>query len=344
MMAFFYALSFLSGFFETGPLMMALSSGFIRGEGPEPARAAASAIAQALACALCYQIGNLSPRPLELSKPMAVISGIAGACCFILAALPLPPPVVLAARLGGTALCSLCVQSARGVMKSGAPKMLKRGARVAGFALGFFCTPLIAPAAAVLAFVLALASPRRAAPLTCRVTLPRLEGLNFVMIFHQMHYFAYCYAAFIAAFRLGGRSAAAAAFIASWIVYIISPLLYRKAGDLRKVFFLGHTLLIFLLLGLYAAPSMPLMIVFYLLTGIGGTTEFCIGGLAKQRGVYHEDAQGFSENLGHVLGTAFCLMLFISAGDLALTPLAAAVFALAAVACMAKTAAGAQRS
>jgi hypothetical protein len=335
-MALFYALSFLSGFFETGSLMMGLSPLFTRVTTPEAAQVLTSAIIRALACALCYQIGNLVPRPLELPKSMVITSGILGAFCFTCVLLPLPPVTVLAASLLGTLSVSACIQSARSVMKSGAPKMLKRGARIAGFALGFFCTPNLIAAAAVLTVLFTVVVLRRVPAIKARLILPRVNGLNIVMVFHQMHYFVYCYAVLIAAFERGGKTAAILAFLLSWIVYLLSPLLYRKVKDLRKVFFLGHSLLVLILTGLYLAPSLPLKIVLYLLTGIGGTTEFCIGGLGKKWGIYNEDAQNFSENLGHVLGVTSCLILFIICGDLKISSLFAAVFALAAIVCMAK--------
>jgi hypothetical protein len=327
-MVSFYALSFFSGFFETGPLMMALVSGFTQ--------EAASAIVQALACVLCYQIGNLVPRPVELSKPLIITSGLLGTLCFALTMLPLPRAAALTASLLGTALISASIQSARSLTKSGAPKMLKRSARVAGFAFGFFCSPVLAPVAAALAVFFALVALNRVSAVKSRIILPRLGGLNAVMIFHQMHYFVYCYAAFIIAFELGGRTAAAIAFLASWIVYVLSPLLYRKVKDLRKAFFFGHSLLVVLFAGIYFVPSMPVKIILYLLTGIGGTTEFCIGGLAKKWGIYNKDAQDFSENLGHVLGVTACLAIFLAWENIPLSLLFAGAFALMAVACMAK--------
>jgi hypothetical protein len=160
-----------------------------------------------------------------------------------------------------------------------------------------------------------------------------------------MHYFVYCYAAFIIAFGLGGnsggdacgRAAAVIAFVASWIIYVLSPFVYKRVKDLRKAFFFGHSLLVIVLAAAFFAPSMPVKIILYLLTGVGGTTEFCIGGLAKKWGLYSENAQGFAENTGHVLGVVFCLLLFVFLANLWISLLFAALFALAAIACMAKT-------
>jgi hypothetical protein len=202
--------------------------------------------------------------------------------------------------------------------------------------LGFFCIPVLAGAAAVLVVLFSIIVLSRVTIAKGRIILPRLNGLNAVMVFHQMHYFVYSYAALIFAFQLGGRAAAVFAFLASWVIYVFGQLLYRNVRDLRKAFFFGHSLLVILLAGLYFAPSIPMKIVLYLLTGIGGTTEFCIGGLAKKWELYSEDAQNFSENLGHVLGVAFCLMLFILFRDLQISSLFAAAFALTAIACMIK--------
>jgi hypothetical protein len=293
-----------------------------------------AAIIQALVCVLCYQIGNLAPCPVRLSKPIIIGSGIMGTICFALNIFSPSHAIVLAARFSGTIFISLCIQSARSLMKGSSSKMLKRSSRVAGFALGFFCNPVLAPIVSVFALFFTIIAVRRSSTIKNSLILPRLNHINAVMIFHQMHYFVYCYAAFIIAFELGGRFAAAFAFLASWIIYVFSPLLYRKTKDLHKVFFFGHSLLVILFVSIYFVPSMSLKIILYLLTGVGGTTEFCIGGLAKKWDLYNDIAQGVSENIGHVFGVTFCLLVFIFGRSLQLTLLFAAVFALMAIACM----------
>jgi hypothetical protein len=322
MMILFYTLSFLSGFFEIGPLMMILND-----------RGAAAAIM----AAVCYQAGNLVPRPLYLSRGFVLALGILSAGFFSLAFLLPVKTLSLVSLFIGTALISAVIQSARSGMKSGAPKMLKRGTRAAGFALGFFCSlPLAAAGAVAVAGIAACCLFRSPASSgKTRFTLPAFSLLNITMIFHQMHYFVYCYAMYIA-FRLSGSAfTAMSAFLISWAVYVLSPLLYKKAKNYRNAFFLGHSLLAGILAALYFVPDLRLKIVLWTLTGVGGTTEFCIGALAGQRLDNGNEAMGFSENCGHVLGVVVCLIIVLAGFNLYITSLLAAGFAITAILFMA---------
>jgi hypothetical protein len=155
-----------------------------------------------------------------------------------------------------------------------------------------------------------------------------------------MHFFAYCYVIIIAAYQIGGTWMAVSVFLPGWFSYTLSEKIYhgiakRPRGKNRgeepepgqspflwQCFFIfGHSLLVFLLLGLYLFSSLKIKFLFWVLTGLGGTTVFCIKKLKEGwqgdmtvTGI--GESQAVSENIGHVLGTLCCIFICITGGRL----------------------------
>jgi len=311
-MLIFYVLSLLSGFFELAPFVAAL-----RGEGVLPA----------LIVVLCYQLGNAAPCPLRLSQLSIKTAALAGAAFLAVYFKTGFFPLLCAA----TVLASAAIQSARSMVKSSASKPLKRLLRVAGFALGLFGAPLTLLLAGTAAA--AVICGGKAGAGRNSLVLPRLNAVNAAMILHQVHYFSYCYAAIAFTAARAGMAAALLLFLAGWVVYISAARLYRGHG-LAPSFFAGHSLLVLLLLGIFFAPSMAVKAVLWVLTGIGGTTEFCLAKLSLERGG-SADGGTFAENAGHVLGAALSIAVYAIAKDLLPAVLVSAAAALGAIALMA---------
>jgi hypothetical protein len=350
----FYLLSFLSGFFEIGPMTMILrfagnttpsgTPGGITGYWDAVSR---PAVLPALGAVLCYQLGNLIPRPFKLSRPAAIASAALAVPGFALFALRGDPePVWL--LLPAVFFCSAAIQAIRGEMKTPARQMYKRLFRILGFAGGFFCSPPLAVAGAVIlpAVVLwdffcrrhdAKLFPARERPI--ELSSFRFGLLDRVMIFHQMHFFTYCYVIIIASRQIGGTWTAIAVFLPGWFSYTLSEKIYRRnAGRTckknrkepgpgqdavlwQRFFIFGHSLLVVLLLGLYLVSSLKIKILLWILTGLGGTTVFCIKKLKEEwQGditvTGSGESQAVSENLGHVLGTLCCILVCMAGGRL----------------------------
>jgi hypothetical protein len=308
----FYFLCLLSGFFEIAPFVAALGG---------------NGIQAALIVALFYQLGNLTPCPLKLSRMTIRTAALAGTVLFAAYLTTGFFPLLCAA----VALTSLAIQGIRCIIKNNASKPLKRFLRVAGFGLGLFGTPLLllisGAVTAIFVFTEKSGDGRSA------LVLPRLNFVNIAMILHQIHYFSYCYAAIAFTAVLAGSAAALGLFLAGWMVYITAARFYRGHG-LVLSFFFGHSLLVMLLMGMFFAPSMVLKAVFWILTGIGGTTEFCLARLSIERGGT-PDGGTFAENAGHVLGAAVCAVFFAVTGNLLSVVLISAAAALGAIILMA---------
>lgn len=308
----FYFLSLLSGFFELAPFIAALSS---------------KGIQAALIVAMFYQLGNLTPCPLKLSRITIRTAVLVGTVIFA-AYLQTGffPLLCLAA-----ALLSFAIQGTRGIIKNNASKPLKRFLRVAGFGLGLFGTPLLLLISGVVTvffvFTEKFGDGRSA------LDLPRLNFVNIAMILHQIHYFSYCYAAIAFTAVFAGTTTTLGLFLAGWMVYIIAARFYR-GHELVHSFFFGHSLLVMLLMGMFLTPFMVLKAVFWILTGIGGTTEFCLARLSLERGGT-PDGGIFAENAGHVLGAAICAVFYAITGNLLSVVLISATAALGAIILMA---------
>jgi hypothetical protein len=304
----FYALSLLSGFFEIAPFASALQD---------------KGVLAALVVALCYQMGNLAPCPLKLSG--RAIKAVVFIGSFLLAAYfktGLFPLLCVA-----TALLSTAIQSARSSAKQNASKPVKRLLRIAGFALGLLGMPLtllIAGATAVVVVWIGKLDTGRSS-----ITVPRFNAINYAMVLHQTHYFSYCYAAIAFAATLTNMAIALGLFLAGWAVYILAPRLYN-GYKLTHSFYAGHSFLVLVLLSMFFVPSMALKAILWILTGLGGTTEFCLARLSLERGGT-PDGGTFAENAGHILGVALSIVVYIITNDLSPTIVVSAAAALGAV-------------
>jgi len=304
----FYALSLLSGFFEIAPFAFALQD---------------KGILTALVVVLCYQIGNLAPCPLKLSgRVIRAVVLIGSLLLAVYCKIGLFPFLCAA-----TALLSTAIQSARSSAKQGASKPIKRFLRVAGFALGLLGAPLtllIAGVAAVLFVWVGKFDTGRSS-----ITMPRFNAINYAMVLHQIHYFSYCYAAIAFTAALTNMAIALGFFLAGWAVYILAPRLYN-GYKLAHSFYAGHSFLVLALLSMFFMPSMLFKAVLWILTGLGGTTEFCLARLSMERGG-SSDGGTFAENAGHILGVTLGIVAYIITNDISSTILVAATAALGAI-------------
>lgn len=365
----FYLFSFLSGFFEIGPMIMILGR-----EGVTPLGDAAwkttgawdvvhgPVIPLALGAALCYQLGNLVPSPFKLSRPAAAAGAGLAAAGFAFFTLRGPGSGWI--LLPAVFFCSAAIQAIRGELKVRAPQTRKRLVRILGFGSGFFCSPSLAAAGIVILFAAMVWNSRcrcgenRSEPFSVGKGLVKFSSFRFglldwAMVFHQMHFFTYCYVIIIAAWYIGGTGMAVLVFLPGWFSYTLSESIYRKIAERtlakggreepgdrggrknyfpwQRFFIFGHSLLVVVLLGLYLIPSLGLRFLLWVLTGLGGTTVFCIKNLKddwrrEPAATGNGESLAVSENTGHVLGTLCCIFVCVTGGRLSYVFPLSAVF------------------
>lgn len=303
----FVILNIISGLLETGAIIFGMRK---------------YGIIFALVAALFYQIGNLAPDPFTLSKKLKfmfasastilMIFGFWNPCC-VMIAIP---------------FLALSLQSVRAKYKLDDLKAYKRVLRMIGFFLGFGFNAIIGiigSCIVIIAICLSGSNEKSA------IMIPRFNRLHWILIFHELHYFTYCYAVMLIAYQYTGAIGAAVLFFLSWIAYVSSrKLFYRNVSNYKKAFVVGHTILVILLVLIFFIPDIKIKTLCWLLTGIGGTTEFCIGELEKKTGQSATN-HNCAENYGHVGGVLISILTVIVTKKLLASVLIAGLFAIVAL-------------
>lgn len=292
----FLFLSALSGAVEIGYLLWGAS---------------AWGLAPALLLPIAYQFGNLLCVPSRCGKRSALAGSlVAVMMCLLYIATNIKACAVLAAFFN-----SYAIQTLRGRLKAECPALAKRTSRIVGF--------LLAPLMSVLpgAFMLFCASApifaaaigmftERKAQKSSAAKVKEVDvsvGIAGVMIMHQSHYFVYAYAVCaLAAGYTGSAFAAAIIFAVTWLVYIVPQTVAERIGEYnpKKMFFICHGFLCGVMAAMcfgFACDLPVMVLVCWILTGLGGGSVFCIKDLSERRG---KISLTKAENLGHVFGVA----------------------------------------
>lgn len=101
------------------------------------------------------------------------------------------------------------------------------------------------------------------------------------------------------------------AFAITWIVYILPQAIASKYNFTcyTLMFFVCHAFLA-ICMGAIALSSLEgnygLVLIFWLLTGLGGGSVFCIKRLSNK---YSQTSMELSENIGHSIGPAIAIIL-----------------------------------
>lgn len=287
-MIWFLLFSLLSGVLELGSVWHAWKEGF--------------SITVVLLFALLYQLGNLLFVPRLATRRHVTALGTGGMILLGMN-LFLDSLVLLGIEI---TIASLCIQASRSKCKSQCPAWLKRAFRIAGFLFApiFIVLPQFTVGLCLCsAMAAALSGRQEAPPLASDGRKP--VRFSSVMLFHQLHYFTYAYIMPINIAALTGSiMAGTVSFALTWVVYLLPQTLAERYGNIsyRKLFFMGHSFLALVMAGLSFAlstGSIGAPLAFWMLTGLGGGTVFCIKHLTRR---YREMDMTFSENLGHVLG------------------------------------------
>lgn len=314
-MYLFLLLSLLSGTLELGSVILTYAEG-------RPLWAI-------LSMALMYQLGNLLFLPGNYSRTMVIKSGVLNLLCQITglwiehtaSTTTWGVSVFLCLRALQVMLSSLCIQAIRSESKSVCPTWLKRIFRIAGFILApclVYFPHIGMLTCAALPFVAAIFQKQhtKKEEFSTQYRTRASGKLSAVMIFHQMHYFAYTYIMPLTVIALSGNLYIGMIMYAlTWIVYLLPQWLTEKraAYDPKVVFFLCHTALALIMGTLTAAfylENVGLGLFAWLLTGLGGGSVFCIKQLTPESKRYNII---LSENIGHFLGTGVAFLAALSA-------------------------------
>lgn len=280
----FLLFSFFSGFVELGNVFWAIDND--------------NSILACIGLGFAYQVGNLVPVPIKLNKNINLALNIICMCLvsiynFIDANYWLFVVLII--------LTAMCIQNVRSIMKDSVSTTVKRLFRILGFVFAPICyneKVLFG----IIVFILLVTIVQRNSQ-EFKIDKCKIEFINLVMIIHQMHYFSYVY--FIIYIMKSQNSdwnklLYGCIFALSWLTYIVMPHVLRKE-IYAKYFIAGHSFLTLTLICMYIFNN-NLITVFWILTGFGGGTVFCIGKLNDIKKFCAKDDLTFSENIGHILG------------------------------------------
>lgn len=296
----FLLLSFFSGMLELGSVYIGLKLGLSMG--------------MTLLLPFSYQIGNLMINIVKGNRYktfcMVCIIGILAPAWFIYHHL-----WVIAIQI---ALISYCIQDLRSKYKAKCPTWLKRSFRIGGFIV----SPIMFIADSELSIILCTSA--------CLLSLLTLNNSNemiidasekkqmstkkisFVMIFHQLHYFVYTYLMPVYMYQhTKNIFYTSFMFASSWIIYLFPQVIVEKYGlsNYKKIFFVCHTFLAICMAGVTISiwsKSILMTLVFWMLTGLGGGSVFCIKYLSP---IYQRMDMALSENIGHLLGPLLAIFI-----------------------------------
>lgn len=312
----FLLLSTLTALLECGPLFLKFCGDIC--------------IWQRLALCLAYQFGNLFPLPFCLNKKTLTIVNTISIVALCFACSIKNYPILQWLLYFVTITCiAIPLQSTRGLLKKKESTVRKRCARVVGFLLaplmcyipfvmGLFCC-----LATLFAIHYVTDSTENTVATVHSYNLLRENSYYIIMLWHQLHYFIYAYAAVLYIYqKLHQPSLTMMLFACTWLTYLITePLILRvyqhitKAKELTKqgymqTIIIGHLLLTLLLILLPCTSSVNLFSLLWILTGFGGGTVFAITALCKRSHTYHKEHLNIVENIGHLTGT-FIAVVFL---------------------------------
>lgn len=294
----FLILSFLSGIIELGSVYLGVNLGL--------------PLHQIIALPLFYQIGNLMTNVLpkkESSGTIFVVGvGLLTAAYYLYSSFS-----ILAIELIGS---SYCIQLARARYKSTCPTWLKRSFRIGGFTLSPVMTfgngQIVILFSMLFCLGLIFATTKFQKFEKSENAEHGKIGISSIMIFHQMHYFVYTYIMPIYVYQLTASAfLSSLAFSATWVIYLIPQTIAENLDcvNYKKMFFFCH-LFLGLCMGVMAVSvyfhKTAIVLVAWLLTGLGGGSVFCISHLCKK---YESLSMDFSENIGHFLGPLVAVVL-----------------------------------
>lgn len=313
------ALASAASLLELGPIVESLRQG--------------AGVMPALLAGLAYQIGNVAPRFFTLGQHRVV-----GAAVVFGAVAVATAQTGSLLWLVGISTLSWALQDVRRSVSVGSGSVVlstarKRVARV----VGFIAASMMPFQLLLLAVCAALAA---ATPLIFAVSKAGQVGgegfgnrLEWIMIIHQTHYFAYAYAVplLLANNALGGTPLVGIWFACGWISYLSAEHLWRRWKP-TLAFVAGHLMLAIVLSLLSGFSNHPYAaLALWIASGFGGGTVYCLSLLHKQADLIHARLE-FAEDVGHVLGAAVAIAgisLFDLKAD-ALPGLGAAFAAIAA--------------
>lgn len=288
----FLILSLISGILEVGSIIYGLrlhiSVEYIIGLG------------------IAYQIGNLFPIPINLNKTLLIIISF---CSIVVSAIYIFTSKYIFLFLTVTFL-SLAIQELRAQNKADLNTSIKRTLRILGFLLTIFISKYCFLIFSIVLVGLSMAYYKNNNKKVTFYYPNRMKYIHLIMLVHQLQYFTYCYFIILNVADIVYEKywVLSLCFVLSWLTYSYIPNLVKGDKYIKYLIF-GHAYLLVILFGMFFSNGI-LKIVFWIFTGFGAGTVFCITELAKKERNFVSSDMTLVENYGHILGIIIGLFLY----------------------------------
>lgn len=279
-----------------------------------------------LVIALAYQVGNLFPNPISLNKfGLIIISFISIMMLTFINIIEFKYSLFLMSYI----MLNIVVQSMRALKKSDINTSVKRIFRMSGFLIVPFFSIKIILCISIILFFLSLRLEHDKS-MKFKLINPKIKFINIVMIVHQMHYFCYVYFIIIlmSSYLDKYKLILGVLFTLGWVSYTSVPHILKKS-TYYKYLCIGHIWLAGILITIVLnIDNIYAITILWILTGFGGGTVFCINKINKCKDNTSELSMSFSENIGHVLGVAIGLLIFIVTKSMIYPVILSSIFAI----------------
>lgn len=288
-------LSFISGAVELGVILWGIRLGY--------------GVEGIIGLGAAYQLGNLVPNPLRLNKIQCIICELISIFLFLILYCNVAENLYFI-YFAAVVLFASGLQWIRNQSKGNASVTVKRLCRI----LGFSCAPQIGISSilifTLIVFLFSIMEKYKGGGV-CRKYV--FTTINYIMIAHQIHYFAYSYFILIIFQKAFSSNIEMVAiiFVLGWLTYILVPH-FIKGTKYQYYFIIGHIYLLIVLVLLYLNRGLHAAIFLWIFTGFGGGTVVCLEKIRKQNKLGNKESLELSENIGHILGVIVGLVCYYS--------------------------------
>lgn len=264
-------LSLLSGYLEIGIFVFANSQNYV--------------IQQWIGMGIAYQLGNVIKIDTKNIGRYVLLLVCTLLQLFLESYLSILVAIFILSSL---------TQSARTSTVGDTTTYLKRVFRIIGFLLAIWFNFWIIIIFLFLFYIFSKPKPVN--------LLPRS-----IMLFHQLHYFTYCYVLIYILLTSHYQIIAIIVYVLGWVTYINSNIILNRFYD-ERVIVICHFILAIILYAMSLSDGF-LFVILWIITGILGGSVYAIKNIYKSEKL--EKYMEQDENIGHVIGVIIAIVIVL---------------------------------
>lgn len=301
----FYFQSILSGLIEFGIIYF----GYTYGINPSGL----------ILIGVSYQLGNLL-RNYKIKKLSLIMN------LFTLFILIFAKSILIKLLLLSLSI-SVNLQLVRDVFKAESNTLLKRSCRIIGFALIPTLNYKIIIVVWIVSLIIYLYKFDQIA--FNNQGIIKITLLDKVMLFHQLHYFSYCYIIFYLIISMNIKSyLTIVIFVMGWVSYTITQKLLKNTKSIKYAQIAHLLLSITLFILSVLVDNIVLMPILWIITGFFGGTVYILKYYLLQLHDMENTRINYIEDIGHFFGALLSYFIILIFNNYSLPIILAGIFAI----------------